>query len=107
RKRLARELYINDYFVVGIICSGESVMTKWKWWAAWKVPAKLFVFNENGDYYWFDYSNWRISMHFALFRFGLTGADATTTITRLILFPFALAYLLLYVGVIHLCCALR
>lgn len=102
RARLAAELKANRYDVCGIICSGEPIMTKWKWWLVWKVPAKIFVLNENGDYYWFDYTNWRTMLHFALFRAGLTGADAVTTITRLLLFPFTICYLLLFAATVHL-----
>lgn len=102
RNRLLKELLENKYNTVGIICSGEPVMTKWKWWLALKIPAKVFVLNENGDYYWFDYSNWRIMLHFALFRVGLTGADAVTTVTRVVLFPFTLCYLMLYAAAVHL-----
>lgn len=102
RNRLAAVLRQRSYSACGIICSGEPIMTKWKWWLASEVPVKLFVLNENCDYYWFDFSNWRIMLHFALFRAGLTGADAVTTLTRLLLFPFTLCYLLLFAVAVHL-----
>jgi hypothetical protein len=41
-------------------------------------------------------------LHFALFRAGLTGGDAVTTITRLVMFPFTVLFLLLYAGLVHL-----
>jgi hypothetical protein len=99
---LLKELLAAQPQVCGIICSGEPVMTKWKWWLAFRITAKVFVLNENGDYYWFDYSNWRTMLHFIFFRLGLTGADPFTTLTRLLLFPFTLCYLLLYAAVVHL-----
>jgi hypothetical protein len=102
RKHLLKELLAAQPQVCGIICSGEPVMTKWKWWLAFRITAKVFVLNENGDYYWFDYSNWRTMLHFIFFRLGLTGADPFTTLTRLLLFPFTLCYLLLYAAVVHL-----
>ncbi len=77
-------------------------MTKWKWWLALHVPAKVFILNENGDYYWFDIGNWRTMLHFLLFRMGLTGAGAATTLTRLLMFPFTICYLLLYAAQAHL-----
>src|SRR3712207_2056888 len=52
RKRLYRELRPRAYDVIGIICSGEPLMTKWKWALVWHVPAKVFILNENGDYFW-------------------------------------------------------
>lgn len=102
RRQLLRTLRANRYTACGIICSGEPIMTKWKWWLAVRLPAKVFVLNENGDYYWFDYSNWRTMLHFVFFRLGLTGADAVTTIARLLLFPLTFCYLLLYASLVHL-----
>ena len=54
RRRLYRELRRNRYALVGIVCSGEPVMAKWKWALALRLPAKVFVINENGDYFWLD-----------------------------------------------------
>jgi hypothetical protein len=102
RKRLYRELAANHYSIVGIICSGEPIMTKWKWMLAVRLPAKVFVLNENCDYFWLDWSNWRVIRHFILFRAGLSGAGAVRTLARLVLFPFTLLYLLLYTAIVHL-----
>lgn len=101
RQILTQELAGNDYACAGVICSSEPVMTKWKWMLAWRVPAKLFIVNENGDYFWFDRSNLKTIRHFALFRMGLTGDGAMRTWGRLLLFPFTVAYLLLYAFVVH------
>ena len=102
RKRLYAELAGRGYAVCGIICSGESIMTKWKWALAAQVPAKIFALNENGDYFWVDWSQWRVMLHFALFRAGLTGAAAIPTIARLVFFPVSLGYLLAYAAFVHL-----
>jgi hypothetical protein len=102
RSRLYHLLAGRQYTVCGIICSGEPIMTKWKWVLAARVPAKVFILNENGDYFWLDYSQWRTIRHFLLFRAGLAGAGAVRTIARLIAFPFTLAYLLLYAAAAHL-----
>ena len=29
-------------------------MTKWKWALAFRLPVKVLVVNENGDFFWFD-----------------------------------------------------
>jgi hypothetical protein len=102
RARLYAELTARNYPIAGIICSGESIMTKWKWALAWKLPVKVFILNENGDYFWFDWSHWRMMLHFALYRAGLTGAGAIPTIARLVFFPVTLTYLLLYAAFVHL-----
>jgi hypothetical protein len=85
-----------------IICSAEPIMTKWKWMLAARLPAKVFVLNENGDYFWIDYGHWSIIQHFALFRAGLAGPDAVRTLARLALFPFTLLFLLSYAAAVHL-----
>ena len=53
RDRLLADLLAGgEYDVLGIICSAEPIMTKWKWWLAWKLDgAKPFALNENGDYF--------------------------------------------------------
>ncbi len=102
RQRLYRELRASGYSVLGIICSGEPVMTKWKWALAARLPAKVFVLNENADYFWVDYSQWRLICRFALYRAGFGGAGLIRALARLALFPFTLLYLLLYAATVHL-----
>jgi hypothetical protein len=102
RKRLYAELAERGYPILGMICSGESIMTKWKWALAAQVRAKVFALNENGDYFWVDWAHWRVMLHFALFRAGLTGSAAIPTIARLVLFPLSLTYLLAYAVAVHL-----
>ena len=100
-RRLLADLRSRDYTIVGIVCSAEPIMTKWKWLVALSLPAKVFVLNENGDYFWFDRAHFAVIRHFALFRAGLAGAGAVRTISRLVLFPLTLSYLLIYAGVAH------
>jgi hypothetical protein len=102
RQRLYSELAANRYDVIGIICSAEPIMTKWKWMLAARVPAKVLIINENGDYFFLDCGHLSITFHFMLFRAGLTGALAVRTIARLVLFPFTLLYLILYAATVHL-----
>jgi hypothetical protein len=102
RAQLLSTLKSRDYAALGIICAAEPIMTKWKWWLAAKIPAKLFVVNENCDFFWVDWGQWRLILHFMLFRAGLTGAAAVPGIARLLFFPVTLTYLLLYAGAVHL-----
>jgi hypothetical protein len=101
RAELYAELRSRGYGGIGILCADVPIMTKWKWAVAAHIPAKLFVINENGDFFWVDYTQWRIIVHFMLFRAGLTGAEAVPTLTRLALFPFTLLFLLAYAAVVH------
>ena len=107
RSRLYRELARNRYSIAGVICSAEPIMTKWKWSLAARLPAKFFILNENGDYFWLDRVHLTNLRQFVLFRSGLAGAGAVRTLVRLISFPFALLYLLAYAMSAHARRALR
>jgi len=102
RRKLAADLASNGYSVAAIICSDEPIMTKWKWLIAARVPAKILVLNENGDYFFVDRGNLATIKHFILVRAGLTDGSAVRTIGRLLLFPFTLAYLILFAANAHL-----
>ncbi len=107
RRRLFDELGRNHYVVLGIICSAEAIMTKWKWMLAARLPGKVFVLNENGDSFWLDHGHLPAIRYFILFRAGLTGAGAVRTLARVVLFPFTLLYLILYALTVHLRRTLR
>ena len=101
RKQLIRELRARGYSILGIICSTEPIMTKWKWLIALRLPAKGFVINENGDYFWINREQAGAVWEFCMVRLGLAGEGSLRTIGRLIIFPFALLYLLLYAFAAH------
>jgi len=107
RRQLYTELAQRHYSLLGIVCSSEPLLTKWKWALVLRLPAKVFIINENGDYFSLDrkHSNnlWRLM----LVRADLVGAGAARTLARLLLFPFTLTYLLLYATAVHARRALR
>jgi len=107
RAKLWADLAPRQYAIAGMICAAEPIMTKWKVWLGWKLPSKLFVINENGDYFWLDRGHWKLILHFVLFRAGLTGSQAVPSLVRLALFPLTLTYLLLYAGWMHFRRSLR
>lgn len=76
-------------------------MTKWKWLLALRLPAKVFIINENADYFWVNREQARNVREFVLVRLGLAGEGSIRTIGRLLIFPFALLYLLLYAFAAH------
>lgn len=102
RKRLYALLAERRYDVAGIICSGEPLMTKWKWSLAARLRSKIFIVNENCDYFSADWAHTRMMLHFALFRMGLTGGAAIPTLARLLFFPVVLGYLIAYAAIVHL-----
>jgi hypothetical protein len=107
RTRLYRELAERNYRILGIICSGEPLMTKWKWALALQLPVKVFIVNENGDYFWLNRGHITAIRDFVLFRSGLAGTGAVRTLARLFSFPFTFMYLLLYATTVHARRALR
>ena len=107
RRRLYDELGGKNYVIVGIICSAEPIMTKWKWVLAARLPGKVFVLNENGDYFWLDHGHLAVIRYGILFRAGLTGSGAVRTLARVVLFPFSLLYLILYAVTVHFRRSLR
>lgn len=107
RRMLYRELRARRYSLMGIVCSGEPLMAKWKLALTVRVPAKVFVINENGDYFWLDRMHFKTIRQFVLLRAGLAEAGAARTIARMLWFPFTLMYLLLYATAVHTRRALR
>ena len=76
-------------------------MTRWKWWLAAKLPAKILIINENADYFWLDTAQVSHLKRFALKRLGLSGEFAGRTMVRAAAFPAVVAYLLSYAAVVH------
>ena len=107
RRRLYTELRQNRYALAGMICSGEPILLKWKWSIALRIPAKLFLINENGDYFWFDRGHTDLIRQLLLLRSGLAGAGAARMLARALSFPFTFTYLVLYATAVHARRALR
>lgn len=107
REKLLGELRKNNYETVGVLCTAEPIMTKWKWWLAWKLPAKAFIVNENGDYFWIDRGHLNLISHFMLFRLGMAGAGFVPTLVRLAMLPLSMLFLAGYAGFHHLRRAMR
>jgi len=102
RNALWANLAQRKYCAAGVVCAAVPIMTKWKWWLAYKVPAKIFIINENADYFWLDRVHLRQLRKFVTHRLGISGSAAVPSLVRLVFFPVTLAYLLLYAGTVHL-----
>lgn len=101
RGSLYRELAARRYAVVAILCTGEKLMTKWKWSLALRLPAKIWIVNENADAFWIDYGHRGTIARFLRARLGLSGAAAIPALARVLFFPLTLVYLLLYACAVH------
>jgi len=100
-KRLALELRSKGPTTLGIICAGVPVMAKWKWLLFAALRSKVFVMNENGDYFWVDYSNWKLILHFMAVRAGMSGDNGIWLPLRMLVFPFGMAYFAAYAAWLH------
>jgi hypothetical protein len=107
RKKLFEELRANRYDTIGIICSAEPIMTRWKWMLLYQVGAHACLINENADYVWFDSHHWKILAAYARTRMGFENTGAVRTLARLVLLPFNLIYLSIYALKVHMLRALR
>ena len=102
RWKLLEELAARGYSNAGIICSGQPIMTQWKWAIALRVPVKIFLINENADFLFLDRGHWSNLVWLMKVRGGFGGAALAPSIARVMVFPFALVYLLLFAATVHL-----
>lgn len=107
RAQLLREAKNAGSTVLAIICSGEPIMTRWKWWLAWRLPAKVLIVNENADCFWLDTGNLRSLRQLASVRLGLSGSFPGKIAARAAMLPFVVIYLLLYAAAVHVRRAFR
>ncbi|MGC2657455.1 MAG: hypothetical protein WA324_05730 [Bryobacteraceae bacterium] len=108
RLKLVKRLRAKPYTAVSILCSGQPIMTRWKWLIALRVPAKILIVNENGDFFFFDWYHRHITRMLLSSRMGLYGGGIRLDLLgQLLLFPFTLIFLSAYAGVVHLRRALR
>jgi hypothetical protein len=101
RRALFRAIAAGDYPLLGIVCSGEPILFKWKLVLAARLRAKVFIVNENADYFFLDYSNWQTLVRLGFDRAGLAGPSAARNLASMALFPLTLTYLLMYAGWVH------
>jgi hypothetical protein len=101
RLRLFRRIARNRYTHLGIVCSGGPILLTWKCVLALGLPAKVFVINENCDYFWLDRMHFSAVRQFAMARIGMVGTGAVRTPARLLAFPFTVGWLALYAAAVH------
>jgi hypothetical protein len=101
RKKLLRELKGRGYAVMGIVCSEEPILAKWKFLIALSVPAKMLVINESGDCFWADRSNWSAIRQFVASRSGITGATVLRSVLQMAVLPVTFVWLSCYAAGAH------
>jgi hypothetical protein len=101
RNDLFRDLAKRGYSAVCVLCTGDPIMTKWKWMTAARVPSKVLIVNENIDFYWLDIHHWRSAKAMLRHRMGLHGTGPFRMIADVLTLPVALAVLLAYAAGVH------
>jgi hypothetical protein len=96
RRKLLQEFKTRGYAVIGVVCSDEAILERWKWLIALSVPAKLLVINESGDCFWFDRNNWSAIREFIASRSGITGATVLRSLLQVVALPFTFTWLILF-----------
>jgi hypothetical protein len=86
---------------MGVVCSEEAILAKWKWLIALGVPAKMLVINESGDCFWCDRNNWPAIRQFVASRSGITGATVLRSILQTAVLPFTFLWLVLFAAGAH------
>jgi hypothetical protein len=97
----------NRYHMVAILCSGEAIMTPWKWAVSARLPVKLLIVNENADYFWFDLGNIGNVLGLASRRCGVRLRFDPQLVLQILVAPFVYLYLLVNAGWVHMRRALR
>ncbi|MBI3895546.1 MAG: hypothetical protein HY313_06415 [Acidobacteria bacterium] len=80
--------------VMAILCTGERILWRWKMLALILIPAKVLVVNENADFFWLHWENWRTLEQLLASRLGVNLTGFFSTAPRALMFPFLLLFLL-------------
>jgi hypothetical protein len=107
RWALLRTLRGERHPVVAMLCADDAIMGPWRFALLLMLRAKFLIVNENADFFWLDRGNAGTTLKFLLTRMGLRDPFAARTLARLAVFPFTLAYLLLFAARVHIRRALR
>lgn len=101
RDRLFRSLAASHYSAICMLCTGDNIMTKWKWIAAVRVPAKVLIVNENADSFWLDRGHYRDLGRMSNERLGLSRLAPLSFLYQVIAFPFTLVVLIGFAARVH------
>jgi hypothetical protein len=101
RAQLFKTLATSGYSAVCILCTGDPIMTKWKWMAALRIPAKIMIVNENADSFWLDRGYHRDLWHMIDERLGLSQLALLRIVYQIVALPFTLAVLLSFAAWAH------
>ncbi len=98
RAELFRRLTRSGYTALCVLCTGDDIMTKWKWAATVRIPAKVMIVNENADCFWLDRGHLRNMREMLMERSGVRRLTPLRIAGQALAFPFTLLILIAYAG---------
>lgn len=101
RMLLLKTLRANGYQGMAMLCADSPLLFRSKWALALRLPVKVLIANENADCFWLDSGHWRSAKSMLAERHGLRGSASFRILGQILLFPFVLAYLLLFAAAVH------
>jgi hypothetical protein len=107
RGRFIRRLLTTPYTIVAILCTGDPVLSKWKWVIALRANAKVLIVNEHAGFFLLDFEHRRFARMMLSLRLGMHQPLQARLLGELLLVPFTVSYLALYAAYIHAKRALR
>ncbi|MBI4461180.1 MAG: hypothetical protein HY648_14125 [Acidobacteria bacterium] len=86
----------KGYEVVAVLCTKERILWRWKMLALAVIPAKVLIINENADFFWLHWRNWRTFRQLVSVRWGMAAKLRALCSGALhaLLFPFLLLFLI-------------
>jgi hypothetical protein len=84
-----------------MLCTGDDIMTKWKWAAVLRVPAKVMIVNESADTFWLDRGHIRELRGMARDRIGSAWLLPLEIAYQVIALPFTIFILVGFAAVVH------
>lgn len=94
---LLHRLRKKRWGILTILCTGQRILLPWKISALLMIPSKTLIINENSDFFWLHWENWKILVQLSASRLGLNIQIKQPLILffRALMFPFTLLFLLL------------
>ncbi len=91
--RLALAMRRSRPPIAALLFTREEILLRWKVLLLFLLPSKLLVVNENGDFFWLDWSNREVLRQFLGARAGLDGLELFRAAVRVLLWPFVFLFL--------------
>jgi hypothetical protein len=101
RLELFRTFRDSGYSAICMLCTGDDIMTKWKWAMVVRLPAKVMIVNESADTFWLDRGHLRQLRGMAHDRIGSAWLIPFRIAGQAFALPFTICILVTFAAVVH------